>query len=290
MKRLLFIAALLVSSLLANSQFFMNGSTGIFATAGGGTPDTTYDATVGLFNICGGGCATVSGFTQLTPLGEPDDANHSGTDTYTLASQTGGWVGIPASVGTSGATTSDGGGFYHGSSTANQSYYFTDGFTAPTTTTSAYSFRISGLTEDSLYIIDIVCSRVTNDNFGQYKVYDKNGEGSIVTTFWDGTTINAKNNTSKYVRLFLRATSSGDAFVWLGGTTSSYFAYANTISIQKVTISPYPYALFRPVNNIDQILAEAPVKIPLPHLHYPIPDRLVMEAILPGNKKKKKYV
>lgn len=213
-----------------------------FITSAPSAPDTTYDATVGLFNICGGGCATVSGFTQLTPLGEPDDANHSGTSNgFTLASQTGGWLGIPASVGTSGATSDDGGGFHHGSSTANQSYYFNDQFTPPTTTTANYSFVFSGLTEDTLYAIDIVPSRITNDNFMQFKMYDKNGEGSLIKNYWGGDTLNAKNNTSKYVRLIGRANASGNIYVWLGGLTTSYFAYANTVSIRKTTITPYPY-------------------------------------------------
>lgn len=217
-----------------------------------GDPDTTYDATIGQFNLRGSGGSAVSGWADLSPVGDPHVGVRNVTDNgYNLSTNTtSAWNGLPATSGISGATSDDGGGFYHdaggSSGTLNQSYVFNYNNSYSGATTDA-NFRVSGLAEDSIYVVDIVCSRATNSQTMKVIPHDKNGQGSTITTYWTGETLNAQNNTSKYVRLFLRADASGYAYFYIGGSTDNSttsgvnIGYVNSVTIRKATITPYPY-------------------------------------------------
>ena len=250
MKRLLFILPFFIC-IYANSQFVIDSYKFGVAPC---TPDTSYSATVGYFNVRGAGGSAVTGWTDLTPAGDPHSSVRSGTDNgFTLSTNTTtAWNGLPATSGTSGATSSDGGGFYHSAGSGgsesdelNQSYMFNYNNSYSGATTDA-NFRISGLTEDSIYCIEFVPSRATNSQTMKVIPHDKDGQKSTITTYWNGSTLNAQNNTSKFVRFFVKADASGYVFFYIGGSTDNSttsgvnIGYINSLTVRKATITTCP--------------------------------------------------
>lgn len=250
MKKLLIILSIFLS-LAANSQMIIDSYRfGVTAC----TPDTSYSATVAHFNTRGAGGVSVTGWTDLSPLGDPHLGVRSATDNgFTLSTNTtSAWNGLPATSGTSGTTTSDGGGFYHSAGSGgsesddlNDTYFFNYNNSYSGATTDA-NFKISGLTEDSIYCVEFVPSRVTNSQTMKVIPHDKDGQQPTITTFWNGATLNAQNNTSKFVRFFVKADATGAAYFYIGGSTDNSttsgvnIGYVNSLTVRKATITTCP--------------------------------------------------
>lgn len=245
MKKLFTILFLSACCLELSSQP-MRAASGSYSRTGDDPSPPSYDTSytqLAQFNTKGPAGSDADGWQNLTPQGNPNDAVRSGTQNgITLSTNTtGAWNGIPATVGQSGETSNDGGGFAH-NATVQSSYYFNASDTYSGSTSDA-CLRVSGLQEDSIYVVEIVSSRATGagNRFCTYIMHDKNGQGPNVRNFSNGDTLNATGNTSKVVRLFGKADSDGYLYVWGGGTNNTgdtdRFGFFNSVRIFRVTIT-----------------------------------------------------
>lgn len=181
--------------------------------------------------------ASQSGITVTTNTTTAWNPPYGGNSGYNLA----------------GEDTDDGGGFFFPANVMRSALYNNTTYTGAT---SDATFRVSGLTPDSLYEIrllpsfDLALLGFNSEMTAKVihrdgtVTYDRYMDGSRNSGPRNPSTagVMITGNTSKYLRMFGYADASGYIYIWIGGTTyadnSTSLGSANAISIRKATITP----------------------------------------------------